>query len=266
MLFALCTEGDLPGWLQAVVRELCQRGHEVAVVSDMTWVLEGAEQPDAAWVRWVPGSYGADPPVYWQAAMALEALGVPMLNPLLATSVASDKLLSAAVFAQHDLPHPRVWELAAASWDTPRVVKPILGSRGIGVMLAAHLDEACAHERTLGRRCLAQEHVRASRCLRAVASPARVLKTYEKQVEPGTLVASVSQGADRVEVEASAEIVRLACSAVDVLGGGLMGVDLLEDAEGRLWLLEANSSFAFDEADALIVEGYADELVRLARG
>jgi glutathione synthase/RimK-type ligase-like ATP-grasp enzyme len=265
MQFALCTEGGRPTWLQAVVHELERRRHVVDVVSGMTWVLSRKEMPDGAWVRWVPGSYGIDPPAYWQAAMSLEACGTRMLNSMVASSVASDKLLSAAAFQRTDLRHPLTWELGQADWAEPRIVKPILGSRGVGVALCRDLRQAKEHQQELGRRCLAQQRINVRRCLRVVASPLRVIKTYEKYVEPGTLIASVSQGADRRAVTASAEIARYATGAVAALGGGLMGIDLLEEDDGALWLLEANGSFAFDEHDREIVAGYADELELVAR-
>jgi hypothetical protein len=36
---------------------------------------------------------------------------------------------------------------------------------------------------------------------------------------------------------------------VAALGGGLMGVDVLTDAGGRHWALEANAPFGFDVTD-----------------
>jgi glutathione synthase/RimK-type ligase-like ATP-grasp enzyme len=42
---------------------------------------------------------------------------------------------------------------------------------------------------------------------------------------------------------------RLAQSMVAALGGGLMGVDILADDDGRLLALEANAPFGFDVTD-----------------
>jgi glutathione synthase/RimK-type ligase-like ATP-grasp enzyme len=195
-------------------------------------------------------------------AAALEAAGVPMLNPVASILASSDKLVTHAAWAAAGLPQPATWDAEALdAWPvaagTPLVLKPSWcdGARHIG--LVSSLDEARrtveawrADEARGGERrgtALLQEHVAEPRCLRLFATPERCSDAFEKSRRPGALI---THGTVYPHVFAPPdEVAELACAMVGELGGGLMGVDVLLDADGRPLALEANAPFGFDVTD-----------------
>ena len=78
--------------------------------------------------------------------------------------------------------------------------------------------------------------------MRLFATPSTTSLAYEKARVPGALV---THGSVYPRVyEPPPAMARLARRMVAALGGGLMGVDILVDAFGRYWALEANVPLA----------------------
>ncbi len=92
-----------------------------------------------------------------------------------------------------------------------------------------------------------QERVREPEVARLFATPTACSKAYWKAREPGALVTHGTTYPR--EEEAPPALAALARRMVATLGGGLMGVDVLRDEDGRLWALEANAPFGFDVTD-----------------
>jgi [lysine-biosynthesis-protein LysW]--L-2-aminoadipate ligase len=249
---------------EAIVAAIREAGHELELVRFPDH--RAASGFDAYFVRVVPGS-SIDPPLYWQAATALELLGIPGLNSLRSQDVASNKALTALAFERAALRQPQIWLLDAGErpeqFEQPMIVKPLYGARAAGVALVDTLEQALAHAKEYGRPCLLQRFVPAGRCIRVVATQERAIRVYEKRVGPDNPIASVANGADRVLLDPDPELERLACAMVAAVGGGLMGVDVLE-AAGELWPLEVNASFAFDPEDTEIAQAFVGELERTA--
>lgn len=264
MRLAVLTAEPLPDYTRATVAELEQRGHELMLIESPEAAID---LPDAAWMRVVPGSFRSQIPYYWQAAQLLEVLDVPLLNPTRAHELASNKLVSYEIFRRAGMPQPLTMAAAgneSAADRFPMVVKPQFGSRGRDIILAGCAAEVIEHGNSLGEMLLLQEQVKSRRCLRLVATPDEVIDCYEKRGEPGELILSVYQGATRVTAPVGAELIELATSACRLLGGRLMGIDILEDEDGQPWLLEANASFAFDADNAGLVAAFADQVEALA--
>ena len=196
-----------------------------------------------------------------QAASVLAAAGARLLNPLPALLASSDKLATAAVWAAAGLPQPATVDLAGVtSWPAPgrpMVLKPAFcdGARYIDLVhdleqarkVAAdwRADEAAGGERR--GAALLQEWVQDPACVRLFATPTACSLAYEKHRDPGALVTS---GTVYPRVyEPPAELADLAQRMVGSLGGGLMGVDVLVEPDGRLLALEANAPFGFDVTD-----------------
>ncbi|MGQ7298176.1 ATP-grasp domain-containing protein [Quadrisphaera sp. KR29] len=195
-----------------------------------------------------------------RAAAALELAGVPVLNPLSCVVASSDKLVTAAVWAAAGIPQPDVHDLAdLTAWPRPgerMVLKPALCDGGRHVQLVDHLEQARAvvagwraDEAAGGERrgaALLQEWVREPEVVRVFATPQEVSLAYVKTRPPGALVS----GGRYVRVEApSAAVAGLARRMVASLGGGLMGLDVLVEPDGRVLALEANAPFGFDVQD-----------------
>jgi glutathione synthase/RimK-type ligase-like ATP-grasp enzyme len=196
-----------------------------------------------------------------QAAAVLERAGVPLTNPVSSLLTSSDKLATAAVWAAAGLPQPATWDLdELGSWPAPGrrlVLKPSLCDGARHIVLVDDLEQARAHvaqwradERAGGERrgrALLQEWVEEPTCVRLFATPERVSLAYEKGRRPGDLVTS---GTVYPRIAPAPPVMAdLARRMVSTLGGGLMGVDVLVDRDGRHLALEANAPFGFDVTD-----------------
>lgn len=255
---SICTQGPVAHWARAVIDGFRRHGHKATLCAK-----PNARHFDAGWVRIVPGTKTKPKDSgYWLAAKELEERGVPLINSLRSHVIAADKMKSQEAFLEAGLSPPPAWGMN--EWLPPEIYpvicKPISGSRGDGIALVGSKEEAERHESIEGRDCMLQEFVPSARCLRVICSQDRVVRVYEKRVEPGEIVASVARGAERIaRVHPSPEVERMAMKMVRAVGGGLMGVDILEDAEGNLWPLEINSSFAFDPEDDVVISAFVDK-------
>ncbi len=184
-----------------------------------------------------------------RAAALLEAAGAPLLNPVSALVASADKLATHAVWARAGLPQPQAWALdRLPAWPAPGrelVVKPTWGDGARGIATARDLDEARAHAG--GDEALVQERVEEPDVIRIFATPHAASRAYEKHRAPGALVTHGTTYPR--EYDPPAPLGDLARRMVASLGGGLMGVDVLRDAAGGLWALEANAPFGFDVTD-----------------
>jgi glutathione synthase/RimK-type ligase-like ATP-grasp enzyme len=198
-----------------------------------------------------------------RAAAVLESAGLLLTNPVAALLASSDKLATAASWAAAGVPQPRTYALGAAreqGWPDPgrpMVLKPAWGDGAREVVLVEGLEEAeqrvagwRADERDGGKPrgpAVLQEWVEEPTCVRLFATPWSTSPAYEKDREAGALV---THGTVYPRVyDPPAEVAELAQRAVAALGGGLMGVDVLTDREGRHLVLEANAPFGFDVTD-----------------
>jgi [lysine-biosynthesis-protein LysW]---L-2-aminoadipate ligase len=194
-------------------------------------------------------------------AVLLEAAGVPLLNPVASLVASADKLVTHAVWAAAGVPQPAAWDLARVrKWPMPgrqMVLKPSLGDGARYIELVGDLDAAREveagwreHEAAGGHRrgtSLLQEWIADPACARVFATPTTTSLVYEKSREEGALV---THGTVYPRVyEAPPEMAQLAQRMVASLGGGLMGVDVLVEPDGRLLALEANAPFGFDVTD-----------------
>ena len=199
-----------------------------------------------------------------KVATVLEAAGVPLVNPVAALLASSDKLVTHAVWAAAGLPQPAAWDLAdldgTEAWPCPgrpMVLKPSLGDGARHIELVHDLTEARRTAESWrgwtdrdGKprgAAVLQEWVEDPQCLRLFATPVDVSLAYGKARASGSLV---THGTTYAEVfSPPAELARLARRMVATLGGGLLGVDVLLDTDGRLLALEANAPFGFDVTD-----------------
>ena len=252
------------GFAEAWTAALRRRGCEVERLAGIpaAWATDGP--PRDAWDLAIPHvlveEVASFAPTMRLAAL-LESRGVTLLNPLSAIVTSSDKLANHAVWAAHGLPQPATALLSElASWPAdgrPRVLKPALGDGARHIVLVDSLagaraveaawraDEAAGGERR--GPALVQEWIAEPRCVRLFATPEATSPAYEKSRRPGALI---THGTVYERVYAPPPpMAELARRMVASLGGGLMGVDILIDADGRLWALEANAPFGFDVTD-----------------
>ena len=108
-----------------------------------------------------------------------------------------------------------------------------------------------------------QEVVEEPRVLRAYATPTRTSLVYEKHRQEGGILSHGTTYAR--SYDAPPELAELTQRMVATLGGGLMGVDVLVDRDGRHLALEANAPFGFDVTDPEQGRWVARAVVDLAR-
>ena len=252
--------GFAEAWTSALERRGCQVERLARIPGD--WATQGP--PRDRWDIAIPHVLVEEVAAFaptMQLASLLESCGVALLNPLAAIVTSADKLASHAVWAAHGLSQPATAPLAdTESWPaegTPMVVKPALGDGARHIVLADSLAEARAveagwrqDEAAGGERrgtALLQEWIAEPRCVRLFATPEETSPAYEKSRHPGALI---THGTVYERIyDPPPEMAELARRMVAALGGGLMGVDILVDADGRQWALEANAPFGFDVTD-----------------
>ena len=193
----------------------------------------------------------------------IEALGyfserdARLLTPESAIAPSSDKLLMTQTFGKQGLPQP--WTCLALSfvWGTrqsPVIVKPRLGHSGANIHLIANRED---FESYRNEDFLVQRFIENAECIRVIASPSTALSSYKK-ISPGEeFIASIERGARRKALTPSESIKQLAQSMVAAMGGGLMGVDILQSSEG-IFALETNIPFGFDVHDETFRKNLTD--------
>lgn len=210
---------------------------------------------------------------------ALEKLGVKVVNSPSAIERALDKLRSLAILAQRGIRVPKTVvteepdEAAKAlrAFNNDAVLKPLFGSRGIGVTRLTDADVAY-------RVFLSLEYLRNVLYVqefiphfnqdvrlfvvgdRVVAGMYRVSSTWKT---------NVAQGARPRPLTPDSELEDLALKACEALGCEVAGVDILEGPEGRV-VTEVNSQPGWRGLQTVtkvnIAEAIVDYVLHKARG
>jgi len=187
-------------------------------------------------------------------AQLLEADGVRSVNTAAViqscgSKVATTARLRAAGVAMPDTRVAFSRQAALAAVEEigyPVVVKPVVGSWG---RLLAKVNDRDAAEAVLSYQealpsaaysvYYLQRFVGAGcRDLRALVTGDRVVCVVERRAEHW--IRNLSRHQQPHPVRPTDEMRKLAQAAAAAVGGGLVGVDLLEDADGRLFALEVN--------------------------
>ncbi len=186
----------------------------------------------------------------------IESVGFPVANSADALLRAHDKLATARILKQWDVPHPRTVHVLpgdhAVELDPPFVVKPRFGSWGRDVV---RCDTRTALARTLrGLRkrswfvaggALVQELVPpCGHDLRLVVAGGVVVGAIRRCARPGEWRTNVALGAQRRPVVPDSTAILLASVAAAASGLDLVGVDLLPADDGYV-VLELNGCVDF---------------------
>jgi glutathione synthase/RimK-type ligase-like ATP-grasp enzyme len=238
-----------------------KRGHDPAL--DPAWrELDGI---DLALVR------GA----YWEPrlralltkALLLDAQGVPFFNPLPTLLRADDKAVSSEILRMAGVRVPATWVVQPGE-PVPRragslVIKPVQGGKQIGVEVFH--DPSTAQEYVDSRASVqvVQERI-VGRYWRAVATAERVVRVYAMPSDARGVTALPPGQPREVVEEYPDSLESVAPATVRALGGVMMGIDVIEDRDGRLWVLEANVAFGFNVGDDDVERTLVDECERCA--
>lgn len=183
----------------------------------------------------------ATPHPVWDAARRYEAAGTPLTNSTACLARCADKWLTHRAWEAAGLPQPRTWRLEELdAWpEVPALVKPAFGESARGIAVVA--DLRAAREAAGATRALVQEVVPCRSVLRVHATDRRVLGAHAR---PAAAIPGLP-APDAVEraVPITDELSQLAVAAVRAVGGGLVGLDVIETSGGYV-LLEANPAFS----------------------
>ncbi len=234
-------------------------GIEVEMVSDSRLLLDLA-QPDKSWrtydavlCRSVSQSRGL------ATLHVLEHWGIPVFNSAHVTTVCNDKLLTTLALLHADIPTPRT--LLAFEQETalqgieelgyPAVLKPIVGSWGRLLARINDRDAAEAileHQETLGsyqhHTHYIQEHInKPQRDIRAFVVGGRTICAIYRT--SSHWVTNTARGATTGNCPLTPELDELCVCAAQAVGGGILAVDLFEDAERGYLVNEINATMEF---------------------
>jgi len=184
----------------------------------------------------------------------LEEQGIPVVNSYRVIMDTEDKLYTTLKLAKAGLPVPHTAIAfsreacleAAGELGYPLVVKPIYGSWGR--MIARALDEDSLLEILDFRENMQSPHFKVHYLQEYVEKPGRDIRAYYVWGEVPIAVYRVSRrwktntalGGEAVGAELSEELRELVRRAGEAIGGGVLGVDLVERPDGAPLLLEIN--------------------------
>jgi [lysine-biosynthesis-protein LysW]---L-2-aminoadipate ligase len=196
------------------------------------------------------------------AARMFEFHGVPVINSAAVLELCGDKLLTTLALRSAGVPTPRAAlamspesALAAvAELGYPAVVKPMIGSWG---HLAARLvDEDMAETVFEHRSAMPGPLNRINYLQEYVDKPGRDIKAY---VIGGEVLCAIYKRSDSWRTNTarggiaepcpvSDELERLLRASSGAVGGGILGIDVMESPDGRLLVNEVNHTPEFHGA------------------
>ena len=249
-----------------LLRELRDRGHDVTKV-DVRKECFGVHGPPAAL---------EDVDILVDRCLAtsrsryvtrfVEAYDVPVVNDPETAAVCADKARNSLALAEAGIPTPATEvaftkESAMESIERfgyPCVLKPVVGSWG---RLMAKIDSRSAaeaileHKETLGhyehKVFYIQEFVeKPGRDIRVVATDGEPVAAMARSSEHW--LTNAAQGADTEELAVTPAMANLVERASDAVGGGLLGIDLMEVGgadSGEYTVHEVNHTVEFKALD-----------------
>lgn len=190
----------------------------------------------------------------------LEFLDVPVINKFDVANNCGNKMITSLLLKKHNVPTPKTYfsfssETALENLEKvgyPMVIKPVVGSWGRGVMALKDRDVADAiieirelSDGPLDRIYYLQEMVkRPPRDIRAIAVGDQIVAAMYR-TSTGGFKTNIALGAEPVPCEITKELEDICLKASKAVGGGILGVDLMEDEKRGLVVHEVNNTVEF---------------------
>ncbi len=209
------------------------------------------------------------------ALRTLEGWGIPTVNTARVAEICGDKWNTSVALERAGVPQPRVrlafsTEAALQAMDEmgyPLVLKPVIGSWGR--LLAKVNDREAAeaileHKATLGSAqhsmFYIQEYIpKPDRDIRAIVVGDRVLAAMYRNAEHW--ITNTARGGQGTLCPITPEVEELCLRAAQAVGGGVLGIDLVEHPERGLLVNEVNHTTEFHTLQPLSGMDIADEIV-----
>src|SRR5207245_3464884 len=169
-------------------------------------------------------------------------------------------MLTSLLLKKHNVPTPKTYfafssEAALEILDKkgyPLVIKPITGSWGRGVMALKDRDTADAivevrelSDGPLDRIYYLQEMIkRPPRDIRAITVGEQVIAAMYR-TSTGSFKTNIALGAEPIACEVTKELDDVCVKASKAVGGGILGIDVMEDEKHGLVVHEINNTVEF---------------------
>ena len=190
----------------------------------------------------------------------LEFMDVPVINKFNVANTCGNKMITSMLLKKSNIPTPKTYfsfsaETALENFENigyPLVIKPIIGSWGRSVMPIKDKDtaEAVIENRQVtdgpqDRIYYLQEMIdRPPRDIRVITvGDQAVSAMYRKS--SGGFKTNIALGADPELCEITKEIEDLCEKTSKAVGGGILGIDLMEDKKRGLVVHEVNNTVEF---------------------
>jgi RimK family alpha-L-glutamate ligase len=202
----------------------------------------------------------------------IENLGIPVINPPLAIEKAADKYRALALLEEAGLPVPKTFATedprkAMEAFDAlgrDVVLKPIFGSRGIGIARINNRDvllRICRSLKYFRHVIYLQEFVEhGTSDIRAFVLGERVIASMRRMARGWKT--NIAQGATPAPCRLPKNCEEIAVKAAKVLGCHLAGVDILETREKKWFINEVNSQPDWRGLQRVTTFSIADAIVK----
>lgn len=191
----------------------------------------------------------------------LEALGFKVINNFYVSEICGNKLLTSLALARDNIPSPQTSfafssESAAKLMDKlgyPLVVKPLVGSWGRGVYL---INDKSAAEMLIDSReeignifsriYYIQEKIdRPPRDVRCIVVGDRIVASVYRFAPENKWITNVATGGKTELAPLNSELEEITFRAAKSVGGGILGIDLMEDRKRGYLVHEINNTVEF---------------------
>lgn len=210
---------------------------------------------------------------------SLEFLDIPVLNKFEVANICGNKMFMTLLLKKNNIPTPKTYfsfssESAAENLEKvgfPLVIKPVIGSWGRGVMPLKDKDTMEAvfeirditdspHDRIYYLQELINRPPRDIRVITVGDEP--VAAMYRKS--SGGFKTNIALGADPELCEITKEMEDMASKASKAMGGGILGIDMMEDDQKGLVVHEVNNTVEFKGLARVSQRNIPKEMVEFA--
>jgi len=214
----------------------------------------------------------------------LEQIGLPVVNSFSVSEICGNKLITSLILKKNNVPTPKT--TFAFSTESarecmkklgyPLVVKPIIGSWGRGVyqikdqsMADMMLDSRQENDNSFSRIYYFQELIdRPSRDIRCIVIGDQIVASVYRYSSENEWRTNVAVGGRTEMAPLTSELKEIVLKASNAVGGGILGVDLMEDKERGYLVHEVNNTVEFRGASAVcksdIAGAMTDYLVKMS--
>jgi [lysine-biosynthesis-protein LysW]--L-2-aminoadipate ligase len=210
---------------------------------------------------------------------SLEFMDVPVLNKFDVANICGNKMFMTLVLKKNNIPTPKTYfsfssEGAAENLEKvgyPLVIKPVIGSWGRGVMPIKDKDTMEAvfeirditdspHDRIYYLQELIKRPPRDIRVITVGDEP--IAAMYRKS--SGGFKTNIALGADPEICEITKEMEDMATKASKAMGGGILGIDMMEDEQRGLVVHEVNNTVEFKGLAKVAKRNIPKEMIEFA--